>query len=331
MSKAASAEPAQAPAQPEPVLVVVDPANGCVTASEFFDQVRRRTPRAREAEPGESARRFSVTIENKVPVIGRLLTENTDGTAAVREVQGTSCQDVADALALVVAVTLDPLADQSRAWGNHRARGPRSARPSSGSPARLPPVRTTRAPPKPEPKARFEHALGGEATIRAGLIAQPMPGLGARYWGSLAAEGGAGLLLTVGGSWTFAADAEAAGYASGGVRYHLKAFDAGVCPVGARLGARVRLYPCGGLTLGELQAEGIQLPGKRSDSALFAAGALEVRWMIELTGPLGFVGAAGLSVPVQNYSVEVAGNEQPVDSTNPVSFVGALGLVLRTR
>jgi hypothetical protein len=322
---------------------VVDPANSCLNAREFLDQVRRRTPRARAAEPGESARRFIVTLENHGRVVGRLLTENTDGTTAVREVQGTSCQEVADALALVVAVTLDPFADQSPTSGNERMYGRPSARPSSGLPRALPPTRAVRVPTQPEPKARWEHALGAEATLRAWLVDQPMPALGARYWGSLAREDAPGVLFTVGAFATRAADAQAVSpandphrYADGVIRYHLYALDATVCPLGARLGALVRLYPCGALTVGQLEAEAIGLRGVQSDkdAALFVAAALEGRWMIRLGGPLRLAGSAGLSVPLQKKDSVVAtaeGNERSVGSTKPVGFVGALGLVLSTR
>ncbi|MBN1609006.1 MAG: hypothetical protein JW940_20430 [Polyangiaceae bacterium] len=323
------------------MLILVDPASGCVTARGFLEQVRSRTPRAREAESGESARRFRVTIEGSVPVVGRLLAENTDGTTAVREVQGTSCQEVADALALVVAVTLDPLADQSPGPGNTRAYRPGRAPRSSGAAAPHPSVRTTHAPRRPEPMARWRHALGGEALVRAWLVDESMPGLGARYWGSLANDAAAGLLVTVGAFATFAADAQAESpasepdrYVGGVIRYHLLGLDAGACPFGASLGARVRLYPCGAFTLGQLRAQGQrQLPGAQSDSTLFVAAALEGRWIIHIAGPLGLVGAVGLSVPLQKkYSLVMttSGNEQPVGSTRPVGFVGALGLLLST-
>jgi hypothetical protein len=331
---AAGAEQVLAPTQAEPVVIVVAPTSGCVTAREFLDQVRRRTPRARDAAPGEAARRFGVAIEDGVRVVGKLFVENADGTAAVREVQGTSCQEVADALALVVAVTLDPLADQSpAARANDRAYRPRSAPPSSRSPVPLPPPGTAHAPGAPEPTAHWEHALGGEAVLKAWLVDKPMAGLGARYWGSRTTDTSVGPLLTLGAFTTFDANAEA-DRRGGVIRYNLSVLEAGVCPLGARLGARVHLYPCAALTVGQLVAKPTTLPGAEDlhkDSVLFFEAALQARWILRLAGPLGLAGAAGLSVPVRTYSVEVEGNEQPVDSTNGVGFAGSLGLALIAR
>jgi hypothetical protein len=168
--------------------------------------------------------------------------------------------------------------------------------------------------------------------LRAWLVDKPMPALGARYWGSLAGERTVGLLFTVGAFATSAVNAQANRTGGGVIRYQLAAFDASVCPFGARVGGRVRLYPCGALTLGRLQAQGIGLPVDRKDDALFVAAALEGRWIIRLADPLGLVGAAGPSVPLGEYTakVDVRGNERPIGQTGSVGFVGALGLVLTT-
>jgi hypothetical protein len=78
------------------VRIAVDAPNDCLTAPAFFERVRRRTARVRQAAPEEPARRFSLTIEEKERVSGKLLTESPDGTTALREVEGASCQEVAD-------------------------------------------------------------------------------------------------------------------------------------------------------------------------------------------------------------------------------------------
>jgi hypothetical protein len=308
------------------VLIAVDAPNGCLTAPAFFERVRRRTTRLREATPGEPARRFSLTIEEKERVSGKLLTENTDGTTALREVEGASCQEVADALALVVAVTLDPLADLSSASDENPPPLPRSS-PAPGAPTPWPPPRAPSPASRPKPRPHFQHELAAEATLAAGLVDAPLPGIGVRYfasWGPI----GSGLLLTVGAFATLAGDTQA-NYASGGVvRYRLQAFNPGVCPVGARVGARLGVSACATLILGRLEAQGMELPGGRSDASFFMAAGLEGRGELHLTGPLGLIAAAGLSAPIGEYSAEVAGAEEPVDHTNPVGFVGALGLVV---
>ncbi len=313
----AGAEPAQTNARPEPVSIVVEAPNACVTARDFFDLVRRRTPRIRRADAAEPARRYRLTIEDDQPVVGRLVAENTDGTLTPREVEGASCQEVADALALVLAVTLDPLAEL----------GPAQARPLPGPPERPSPPRVVYA---TASQAHFQHAIGAEATIAAGLVNKAMPGLGARYWGSLVREGAGSMLFTVGVFATLAADAAATYPGGGAIRYRLQALSADGCPLGARIGARVGLYPCIALTVGRLQAQGIDLPGQQSDTALFVAAGLGGRWMIRLAGPLDLLGAAGLSIPLGKYPTVVTRAEQPVGGTKPVGFTGALGVGFST-
>ncbi|MEO6602539.1 MAG: hypothetical protein ABIQ16_21835, partial [Polyangiaceae bacterium] len=82
MTFAEGARAQQAPlkTEAEPVQIVVDAPDGCITSGDFLAAVRRRTVRARAAEPGESARRFTLSIQNSAPVVGILYTENGDGT-----------------------------------------------------------------------------------------------------------------------------------------------------------------------------------------------------------------------------------------------------------
>jgi len=327
----AQAQPAPTADEPEPIFVAVDPAVRCVTAQDFFRLVRRRTPRARAAEPGEPGRHFRLAIEGDDRVVGRLLAEEEAGTTPLREVEGASCEEVADALALVLAVTLDPLAQQGPAASEEPVRERPQTRPSPGSPVPPPPVHAERAPPGRGSARSWEHAFGGEATLAVGLVEKPMVGLGARYSASLAASGAAGLLLTAGAFATFANDAAAKYAGDGVVRYHLQALSAGACPLGFGTRARVRLYPCASLTVGRLEARGIALPGRQSDSALFVAAALEGRVLLRLVGPLTLAGAAALSVPLQRYPALVSGAGQPVGGTNPAGFFSELGLALSTR
>ncbi len=324
---AARAQPMRDSTVPLPVLITIDPNNGCVTAREFLDQVKRRAPRVRPAQPGDAARRFSVTIENRARVVGRLLSQNTDGTGSAREVEGASCQEVTDALALVVAVTLDPLADTSSDEGDDQAVERGSSKPPRASNR---PARGARAVPPRETETRWRHALGGEAILAAGLVDAPMPAVGARYYVSQAKKHSGGMLFSVGAFASFGADVPADRPGGGVVRYHLQALSASGCSWGFRVATPVSLHPCVGLTLGRFQAEGIDLPGRQSDDAFFVAGALEGRWVVRVVGPVNLVGSAGLIVPLGTYSVvtEMSGTEQSVGGANPAGFLGSLGLVL---
>lgn len=85
---------------------------GCPTLDRFLQQVMTRTRRARVAVGDESARTFHVHVQaGATGFSGALKAEVSaaDGRFAdVREVAGATCDEVAQALALTLALTIDP-------------------------------------------------------------------------------------------------------------------------------------------------------------------------------------------------------------------------------
>jgi len=328
LAGAARAQQAPVKIEPEPVLIVVDAPDGCITSRDFLSEVRRRTVRVRAAEPGEPARSFTLSIRTGAPVVGVLSAENGDGTTTRRVVEGVNCREVADALALVLAVTLDPFTDPSRAPAaipsDRAASEPTSPRAALTTTAVAQPPAAANA----GSGSSWQQAFGAEATLVSGLFHTPLVGLGARYIVAPPSKRPAPLLLTAGAFVSFGADAPA-DYAAGGVvRYHLQGISAGVCPVGIRPHPRVRVYPCGALTLGRLQAEGVGLPNQQGSAIALAAGSLEGRGVIHVAGPVGLVASAGLSMPIGKYQTTVTGADRPVSVVSRLGFVGQLGVVL---
>jgi hypothetical protein len=73
--------------------------------------VLSRTTRARVAEPGEAAWVFHVEFQDNGNVItGRMTTVRDGQPSGTRAVSGHSCADVATALALTIALSIDPRA-----------------------------------------------------------------------------------------------------------------------------------------------------------------------------------------------------------------------------
>jgi hypothetical protein len=311
-------------------VIAVELESGCITAGEFVEKVRSRASNVREARAGEPARRVRVTVGGAERVVGRLVTAGEDGALVVREVEGATCQEVIDALALVLAVTLDPLTDATPTVASPPPADPPRPALVVVPEARRPPSRPRPVPPRRRAaEVRWHQLVGAEGTVSAGLVATPLAGLGARYALSREERGGSSLLLTVGAFATFAADAPANHPTGGAVRYRLQGLDASLCPLGARVHARVRLYPCGAVTVGRLQAEGIDLPGRRADAAVFAAAALEGRATLQVVGALELMGAAALSLPLGKYSAVVVGADNSAGEVQPVGIVLAMGVAAR--
>src|SRR4051812_45656878 len=98
----------------EPVSIVVEGSIPCTNESDFFARVHRRAPGARSGKPGEPTRTFSIAVEGMAPAMhGRLSVVHLDGRSSTRDVDGESCKDVVDALALITAVDIDPDAVQA--------------------------------------------------------------------------------------------------------------------------------------------------------------------------------------------------------------------------
>ena len=113
---------------------------GCGTAGELRERVKRRSERVRFVERGPAVRRARAEIRvlpNRA-LKATLVWWSDEGRELVRELEAPNCRDALDALALVLAVTLDPDADVA---AEPAARGEGSAGPAeprSSAPAREP-------------------------------------------------------------------------------------------------------------------------------------------------------------------------------------------------
>jgi hypothetical protein len=92
----------------EPIRLAYRASEGCPNEASFIARIRARTARARIAQVGEAARTFTVVVEAGRPSSGRVTVQGNDQTDATRRVQADTCSDVADALALVVALAIEP-------------------------------------------------------------------------------------------------------------------------------------------------------------------------------------------------------------------------------
>jgi hypothetical protein len=105
-----------AAAQPdeEPVRLEYRAPATCDDDAQFFARARLRAPRMRMARPDERARVFVVDIEQRAgKMSGRLTVRNPEGRQTIREIEARDCTEAVDALALIVALAVNPRAAQS--------------------------------------------------------------------------------------------------------------------------------------------------------------------------------------------------------------------------
>jgi hypothetical protein len=156
----------------------------CPGIQAFEASVRSRTARARFVDEGQS-RTFHVSIHDGSHPAGQLVVHRGDAIEGARSVTGSSCAQVADAMALVVALAIDPAAlagaapaPPSPATSSSAEPSPADTSPAAPAPATpLPPpaaAPTAIEPESPGTPARIEerpHTLfiGADADVTGGV------------------------------------------------------------------------------------------------------------------------------------------------------------------
>ena len=107
---------------------------GCPDEANFVARLCARTSRARIARAGESARTFTIVVDAGPPASGRVVVHGADDASeGTRQVRAASCTDVADALALMVALAIDPQAAAPERAASARPSPPEPPAPSASS------------------------------------------------------------------------------------------------------------------------------------------------------------------------------------------------------
>lgn len=89
---------------------------GCPSESAFVSEIAARTARTVRRAPESSIPSFAVALSSEGEAfVGNLTARQPDGSNSTRSVRAPTCTEVAAALALVVALTLDPQAAIQRA------------------------------------------------------------------------------------------------------------------------------------------------------------------------------------------------------------------------
>jgi hypothetical protein len=149
------AAPASAQPDEEPVHLEYHAPSACDDDAQFFARARSRAPRMRVARPEERARVFVVEIEQRAGRMhGRLTVRNREGRQTVREIEAKDCNEAVDALALVVALVINPRAG---------AQGAPTGAPSESEPSPAAPASPPSAPHSSVPTAPASSAPNAPA------------------------------------------------------------------------------------------------------------------------------------------------------------------------
>jgi hypothetical protein len=261
----------------EPVSIEYHAPAGCPDAREFMWRVSARVPRTRAAAPGEKRREFLASIVSAPQgAEGRLVIREADGTESIRTLEAPSCAEVADALALVVALAIDPHAS---------AELPPAPQPQPPQPPPAPP-------PVPRAPWRFEGGLAG--FIATGFA----PG------GLLGAQISAGAQLDATEFWApvmragFGYVAEQSFAVPGGrASFGWVGGQIELCPMGIHPGPALSWLLCGRGEFGSLRASGSNTVHPRSSSRSWEAVGPGTLFRYVFVRPLALEASASVLFP----------------------------------
>lgn len=321
---------AEVPATDDPRfhLAYAAPA-GCPDRAAFLSAILARTKRSHLASEGEAATELAVAIEvTPARANGRLEVREVDDARQLRSVSSDSCTDVAQALALIAALILDPdaqIGDEPSSApvspAEDHASAP-SAAPETGGPpgsTEQPVRRTTAGGWGASPK------LGLSAGAQVGAMGGVAPVLAPSAGGFVdldAAPGRAGLAPSarLGLDFATASSDAPAGRQSywwlGGV---LRG-----CPVRAVLAHRFSVAPCASFAFGAHRAttSGARNPTASTTPWLAAVAGASLEWALAPAFSLELHG--GVAFPILRRRFFLADPDTTIFEVPSASGVGSV-------
>lgn len=295
------------PAQAEvPVAMKLEfrATSGCPTQPEFL---RRLTSRAevRLVDRAESLR-LHVSLETTGSGARGELRAGTDSDDNAREVEARTCEEVADALALIAALMLE------------RTQRTQAARPRTKPTTATPPPQPTHV--VPAPRAPTPRAL--ELGLQA-VATRPMTS-------PLLTGAGVSLLVSRSLTWWLSAhysrnDVVASAHQA---RFGFGGLLLGIGPPALQLGSGVRLAAALAAEGAFLTAEGVNVDVKSSARRSYWAGGALVRVHLNLTTHLGMFVDLGGFVPLVERRFSTREPYELVGQTSSVAAHAALGFAV---
>lgn len=176
----------------EAIAVAYSADGACPGREQFLGAVRRYTSKWSEAEPDGNVRAFEVRFAaNRGKVDGKLVVRTSDGRSSTREIGGPECDGVARAMAIIMAVAIDPHALAGGAASEEPTAEEPPTPPSDAPPPsevivatepprpdRPSPKPASRPPPKRKSPMQFGVEAGLELTSAVTGTAMPVASVG---------------------------------------------------------------------------------------------------------------------------------------------------------
>ncbi|HEX2678409.1 MAG TPA: hypothetical protein VHM19_17275 [Polyangiales bacterium] len=301
---------AQEPAPSKRASIWYRTTAGCPEGEAFLRVLEARQVQGRLAAVGERID-FVVTlgVDREGRKSGVLERQTAQGAVALRKVEDASCEQVADALALTLALSIDPAwVEPEPAPAAAEPPAPKedvapvsdakpAPPPPSPAPATLPPPPTAAEP----PPRTAQVSLGAQGFGTSGTVSGLLPG--AALFAELELDGSSSLqpALRLALSGAFATSR----FGASDVQLRVLSARAQACPlwVGGRV---LRARPCAALDVGQIRSSGSGRAG-RVDSGLFLAADAGARLTWQAFRELAFEAELGAAIPITRYELSGGG------------------------
>jgi len=317
-SVVAAASPARADERDSDARVDYRAPPACPTVASLVDGVTARLPRFRVA--AGAARRFDVEVRAVDDrFVGRLASLDVEGSRTEREVVGDSCEDVVDALGLVLAIAIDPGAALTRAAALTSPEAPLvegRAAPRPGGERDERNERDERAERAPEHTwaagAGFTSTVGEIDVRMLGATAFVERAIDLRSWRPIVRAG-----MTRAGSETI----DVNGHGSARFTWTVGTLD--FCPV-LWGGERLSLTPCVRVDAGSIAGQGSNIAHPHDDARLWVDAAAVARGEWGIVSPVFLRIEGGLFVPITRPRFHFDSPDVTIASPSPVGAIATL-------
>ncbi|MBX3207513.1 MAG: hypothetical protein KF764_20865 [Labilithrix sp.] len=334
--------PTTASADVEPIVLRYEASGACPAETEFVAWVEahtRRWTRVREASvagQGAVARSVHVRVAAGTPeATGSLTVRSAGGAVTERTIGGPSCAEVAEALAVMVAVAIDPRAASGAAPEEEPSRPVEeetvAPRPRPEAPRRPRPAREPAPAPVASGAGRPRFAIDVRAETTSAVLRGALPGIGA----SLAVEPPASSprrgihvsdpSVAAGIRQSFAMDRSLRG---GSVGFAWTAGHLRLCPLRIVIDGLVEVSPCAEANVGSLRASARGFAEARGTSTLWLDLGASLVSTVSLTENLFLSSTFLVAMPLFRQPFALASGA-PVASVPPLGVLGGLGLGFR--
>jgi len=325
------------PEQPQAFEVQFSSPANCGNREEFSEEILKRTERLRPAEAGEPALTFLVNVTRDAQgTHGQLAIREIDGTLSLRDVPGDDCPEVLSAMALIAALTVDPLARSDRevpvAARRRRVAPPAAAlsaskiRAQEPSPAPAPPL--DEAARRPGPGLRF--GAGARVNAHGAVMPDIAWGLGAHLSVAGAGNGSFSPLVRAGVILARKGEIDVALPSGATARAEFEWVTARVelCPLRFGAEAAVTLRPCVFFDAGRLKGSGADIEPSRDKAVFWVASGAELALEARLVGPVTAGAELGLVLPFRRDRFLFLASETVVHEIPAAGLSAGLGLGL---